>query len=84
MVKRLLENFKSFQLTDILGVGNIVGAEEQDSFENYIIEILIKFNELPRKERRELLELTNDIAKFNCSNSNNNEDCDDFSPQNHR
>lgn len=80
MVKRLLENFKSFQLTDILGVGNIVGAEEQDSFENYITEILIKFNELPRKERRELLELTNDIAKFNCSSSNSNEDCDDFSP----
>lgn len=80
MVKRLLENFKSFQLTDILGIGNIVGAEEQDSFENYITEILIKFNELPRKERRELLELTNDIAKFNCSNSNGKEDCDDFSP----
>lgn len=80
MVKRLLENFKSFQLTDILGVGNIVGAEEQDSFENYITEILIKFNELPRKERRELLELTNDIAKFNCSSSNSNKDCDDFSP----
>lgn len=80
MVKRLLENFKSFQLTDILGVGNIVGAEEQDSFENYITEILIKFNELPRKERRELLELTNDIAKFNCSNSNGKENCDNFSP----
>lgn len=80
MVKRLLENFKSFQLTDILGVGNIVGAEEQDSFENYITEILIKFNELPRKERRELLELTNDIVKFNCSSSNSNKDCDDFSP----
>ena len=35
METKLIEYFKNFQLTDLLGFGNILGIKEENNFENY-------------------------------------------------
>lgn len=61
-------------MVDILGFGNIVGAEEpniaenEDSEEilaNYVTEILYQFQSLPRVRRKQLIKLAKDVAAAN-------------------
>lgn len=65
MEKRLLGYMKNFELVDFYGFANIVGAKETEEFEDFVTEIIIKFMELPRKDRKNLLKIAKDIAGNN-------------------
>lgn len=66
-IKILIEYFKEFQITDLLGFGNILGVEEEDDFADYCTNILVKFSEENRSKRRQLLKLAKDIVMANHS-----------------
>lgn len=66
-MKDLIEYFKEFQITDLLGFGNILGVEEEDDFADYCTNILVKFSEENRSKRRQLLKLAKDIVVANRS-----------------
>lgn len=65
MEKKLIEYFKNFQLTDLLGFGSILGIKEEDNFENYVTNIVVAFSEQNRKKKRALLKLAKDISEAN-------------------
>ena len=65
MEKKLIEYFKNFQLTDLLGFGNILGIKEENNFENYVTNIVVAFSEQNRKKKRSLLKLAKDISEAN-------------------
>lgn len=65
MEKKLIEYIKSFQLTDLLGFGNILSVPEEDNFENYIINIVNNFSKENYRKRKALLKLAKDIATNN-------------------
>lgn len=65
MEKELIKYIEEFQLIDLLGFGNILGVEECDSFEDYVINIVVKFSKENRKKRKQLLQLAKDIVGNN-------------------
>ena len=65
MEKKLIEYIKDFQLVDLLGFARIVGAQEQEDFEDYVTEVVMKYLELPRKDRRNLLKIAKQISENN-------------------
>ena len=65
MEKKLIEYFKNFQLTDLLGFGNIRGIKEENNFENYVTNIVVAFSEQNRKKKKALLKLAKDISEAN-------------------
>ena len=52
MEKKLIRYIKNFQLSDLLGFARIVGAEETEDFEDFVTEVIVKFLEMPRKDRK--------------------------------
>lgn len=62
---KLLEHMRNFQLTDIVALGNIVGAEEKEDFDDFITDIIVKFQEMPRAKRKGLVKLAKDVSKAN-------------------
>ena len=52
--KKLIGYIKNFQLSDLLGFARIVGAEETEDFEDFVTEVVMKFLEMPRKDRKNL------------------------------
>ena len=38
MEKKLIEYIKNFELVDLLGFARIVGAKEQEDFEDFVVE----------------------------------------------
>jgi hypothetical protein len=62
---KLLEHMRNFQLTDMIAVGNIVGAEEKEDFDDFLTDVIIKFQELPRNKRKELVKLAKQVSKAN-------------------
>ena len=62
---QLLELFKEFQITDLIGFGSLLGVEEKENFIEYTTEILVKFCGEGRIKRRQLLKLAKDIAVAN-------------------
>lgn len=60
-IEKLLELFKKMNFVEILGFGKLVGVEEKDEFEEYIQDLCIAYNELPRGERRRLLKLAKQV-----------------------
>ena len=65
MEKKLIEYIKDFQLVDLFGFARIVGAQEQEDFEDYVTEVVMKYLELPRKDRRNLLKIAKQISENN-------------------
>lgn len=62
---KLLEHMRNFQLTDMIAIGNIVGAEEKEDFDDFLTDVIIKFQELPRNKRKELVKLAKQVSKAN-------------------
>lgn len=65
MEKKLIGYIKDFELVDLLGFARIVGAEEQENFEDFVVEVVEKYLELPRKDRRNLLKIAKQISENN-------------------
>lgn len=65
MEKKLIEYIKDFQLVDLLGFARIVGVQEQEDFEDYVTEVIMKYLELPRKDRRNLLKIAKQVSENN-------------------
>jgi len=63
--KKLIEYIKNFQLSDLLGFARIVGAEETEDFEDFVTEVVVKFLEMPRKDRKNLLKLAKQVSENN-------------------
>ena len=63
--EKLLEYIKEFQFKDLIGIGNLLGAEEKDDFQEYVTEILVKYNDQNRKYRKEILKLAQQIVLAN-------------------
>ena len=63
--QQFIELTKHMDFTDILGFARIVGAQEQDSIEDFVSEICLKFNEMPRKKRKQLIQLAKDVVGAN-------------------
>lgn len=65
MEKKLIRYIKNFQLSDLLGFARIVGAEETEDFEDFVTEVVAKFLEMPRKDRKNLLKLAKQVSENN-------------------
>lgn len=65
MEKKLIRYIKNFQLSDLLGFARIVGAEETEDFEDFVTEVVVKFLEMPRKDRKNLLKLAKQVSENN-------------------
>lgn len=65
MEKKLIGYIKNFQLSDLLGFARIVGAEETEDFEDFVTEVVMKFLEMPRKDRKNLLKLAKQVSENN-------------------
>lgn len=65
MEKKLIEYIKDFQLVDLFGFARIVGAQEQENFEDYVVEVVMKYLKLPRKDRKNLLKIAKQISENN-------------------
>lgn len=63
--KAFLNLLPELQFTDLIAFGKILEVEEQEKIEDFVANILIKFNEKPRNTRRKLLKLATDVAKEN-------------------
>lgn len=64
-VEKFLGYIKEFEFTDLLAFGNILGIEENENFQEYVMQITIAFNEANREHRKALLKLAKDIAAEN-------------------
>lgn len=65
MEKKLIRYIKNFQLSDLFGFARIVGAEETEDFEDFVTEVVMKFLEMPRKDRKNLLKLAKQVSENN-------------------
>lgn len=63
--RQLLETFRKCQYTDILGIGNILGIDDNQDFDDYITDIIIAYQREPRSKRKALLKLVKDVAAAN-------------------
>lgn len=62
---QLLDYFKKFDVTDLIGFGEILGVEEKDNFVDYVTDIVSAFWQENRIKRRQLLKLAKDISVAN-------------------
>ena len=65
MEKKLAFYLKNFQLSDLIGFSRILQVPEQDSFEDFLVDIIEAFSKKNRKIRKELLKLAKDISLNN-------------------
>lgn len=61
--KIMLEYLEKMSIMEIYGFGKIVGAEEAPKFEDYITNILVNYNDFPRKTRRGILKLAKQVVE---------------------
>ena len=64
-INQLLGYFQDFDLTDILGFGQILGVEESEDFVEYCTDITTAFCNEGRLRRKQLIKLAKDIAVSN-------------------
>ena len=64
-IEQLLKYVKTFEIVDLLGFANIVGAEEKEDFDDFMVEICVGFSKQDRKKRRQLLKLAKDVSRNN-------------------
>lgn len=63
--RKLIELFRNCQYTDIIGIGNILGVQEQNEFDDYLTEIIVQYRQVERSKQKALLKLVKDIVKAN-------------------
>lgn len=63
--EQLVEYFKDFQVTDLVGFAMILGVEEEDNFIDYCTKIINTFCLENRAKRKQLLKLAKDIQIAN-------------------
>lgn len=66
MEKKLIKYITNFQLSDLLGFARIVGADQKTKdFEDFVTEVVTKFLELPKKDRKNLLKIAKQVSENN-------------------
>ena len=66
MERKLIKYITNFQLSDLLGFARIVGANQKiEDFEDFVTEVIIKFLELPKKDRKNLLKIAKQVSENN-------------------
>lgn len=63
--EKFLEYAKDFEFTDLIAFANILQVQEIQDFQEFVSQIMIKFNEVNREYRKELLKLAKDISTNN-------------------
>ena len=48
---------------EIYGFGKLVGAEENEDFQEYLTNILVKYGESPRRMRKEVIKLAKQVVE---------------------
>lgn len=59
----MLEYLGQMSIFEIYGFGKIVGAEENDDFQEYLTNILVGYSDSSRKMKRELIKLAESVVK---------------------
>lgn len=65
MEEKLIKYLTSFQLSDLIGFAAILQVQEEEDFNEYIVNIVEAFAAKNRKIRKELLKLARDISLNN-------------------
>lgn len=65
MEEKLIKYLTTFQLSDLIGFAAILQVQEEEDFNEYIINIVEAFTAKNRKIRKELLKLAKDISLNN-------------------
>lgn len=65
MEEKLIKYLTTFQLSDLLGFAAILQIQEEEDFNEYIVNIVEAFAAKNRKIRKELLKLAKDISLNN-------------------
>lgn len=63
--KEFLAMFKDLQFTDVLAFGKLLKVEEKEPIEDYVTDIMVAFNELPRGQRRKIIKLCKEVSAAN-------------------
>ena len=59
----MLEYLGQMSIFEIYGFGKIVGAQENDDFQEYLTNILVGYVDSSRKMKRELIKLAESVVK---------------------
>ena len=65
MEEKLIKYLTTFQLSDLIGFAAILQVQEEEDFNEYIVNIVEAFAAKNRKIREELLKLAKDISLNN-------------------
>lgn len=65
MEEKLIKYLTSFQLSDLIGFAAILQVQEEEDFNEYIVNIVEAFAAKNRKIRKELLKLAKNISLNN-------------------
>ena len=65
MEEKLVKYLTTFQLSDLIGFAAILQVQEEEDFNEYIVNIVEAFAAKNRKIRKELLKLAKDISLNN-------------------
>ena len=65
MEEKLIKYLTTFQLSDLIGFAAILQVQEEEDFNEYIVNIVEAFATKNRKIRKELLKLAKDISLNN-------------------
>ena len=65
MEEKLIKYLTTFQLQDLIGFAAILQVQEEEDFNEYIVNIVEAFAAKNRKIRKELLKLAKDISLNN-------------------
>ena len=65
MEEKLIKYLTTFQLSDLIGFAAILQVQEEEDFNEYIVNIVEAFTAKNRKIRKELLKLAKDISLNN-------------------
>ena len=63
--KKLLLAFRECQFSDILGVGNILGVDDNQEFDDYLTAIIVRFQEMNNAQQKAMLKMVQDVVKEN-------------------
>ena len=65
MEEKLIKYLTTFQLSDLIGFAAILQVQEEEDFNEYVVNIVEAFAAKNRKIRKELLKLAKDISLNN-------------------
>ena len=65
MEEKLIKYLTTFQLSDLIGFAAILQVQEEEDFNEYIVNIVEAFAAKNRKIRKELLKLAKDLSLNN-------------------